>query len=119
MGPGTNYDVITTVPAGTSVKIIGLGPEDKWFLIELAGLEEPAWIHQSLVNLSGSVRGYRQLAAKEITQLPRPGPTPWVKPYLITRPEILNVRLGPGLKYDVITTVPQGTQRHNPWYGPG
>ena len=110
VGPGTNYDVITTVPAGTSVKIIGLGPEDKWFLIELAGLEKQAWIHQSLVELSGSVRGYRQLTTKEVAQLPRPGPLPWAKPYLITLPESMNLRLGPGLRYDVITTVPQGTQ---------
>ena len=110
VGPGTNYDVITTVPAGTSVKIIGLGPEDKWFLIELAGLEEPAWIHQSLVELTGSVRGYRQLSARQITRLPRPGPTPWIKPYLITLPDNMNLRLGPDLGYDVITTVPQGTQ---------
>ncbi len=110
VGPGTNYDVITTVPQGTHVKIIGLGPEDKWFLIELSALEGPAWIHQSLVELSGSVRGYRQLALRELVQLLRPGPNPAARPYLITQPEILNVRLGPGLKYDVITTVPQGTQ---------
>jgi len=110
VGPGTNYDVITTVPQGTHVKIIGLGPEDKWFLIELSALEGPAWIHQSLVELSGSVRGYRQLALRELVQLLRPGPNPAARPYLITQPKILNVRLGPGLKYDVITTVPQGTQ---------
>ena len=110
VGPGTNYDVITTVPQGTHVKIIGLGPEDKWFLIELSALEGPAWIHQSLVELSGSVRGYRQLAPRELVQMLRPGPNPAARPYLITQPEILNVRLGPGLNYDVITTVPRGTQ---------
>ena len=110
VGPGTNYDVITTVPQGTHVKIIGLGPEDKWFLIELSALEGPAWIHQSLVELSGSVRGYRQLAPRELVHLLRPGPNHAARPYLITQPDILNVRLGPGLKYDVITTVPQGTQ---------
>ena len=110
IGPGTNYDVITTVPSGTRVQIIGLGPQDKWFLIELAGLEEPAWIHQSLLELTGSVKGYRQLSARETARLPRPGPTPWVKPYLITLPESMNLRLGPDLDYDVITTVPQGTQ---------
>ena len=110
VGPGTDYDVITTVPQGTHVKIIGLGPEDKWFQIELSVLEGPAWIHKSLVELSGSVRGYRQLALRELVQLLRPGPNPSARPYLITQPEILNVRLGPGLKYDVITTVPQGTQ---------
>ena len=110
VGPGTNYDVITTVPQGTHVKINGLGPEDKWFLIEIPGLEGPAWIHQSLVELSGSVRGFRRLATEELAQLLRPGPHPGVKPYLITQSEFMNVRLGPGLEYDVLTTVPQGTQ---------
>ena len=110
VGPGTYYDVITTVPQGTHVKIIGLGPEDEWFLIELSALEGPAWIHQSLIELSGSVRRYRQLALRELVQLLRPGPNPAARPYLITQPEILNVRLGPGLNYDVITTVPRGTR---------
>ena len=110
VGPGTNYDVITTVPQGTHVKIIGLGPEDKWFLIEFSGLEGPAWIHQSLVKLSGSVRGYRQFSTNQLAQLLRPGPNPGAKPYLITQPDFMNVRLGPGLEYDVITTVPRGTQ---------
>ena len=110
VGPGTNYDVITTVPQGTHVRITGLGPEDKWFQIEFSGLKGPAWIQQSLVELSGSVRGYRQLATKELAQLLRPGPNPGAKPYLITLPDTMNVRLGPGLEYDVITTVPQGTR---------
>ena len=110
VGPGTNYDVITTVPQGTHVRIIGLGPEDKWFLIELSALEGPAWIHQSLVELSGSVKAYRQLALRELVQLLRPGPNPAVRPYLITQPDFMNVRLGPGLEYDVITTVPRGTR---------
>ena len=110
VGPGTDYDVITTVPRGTCVKIIGLGPQDKWFLIELPGLDGPAWISQSLVDVTGSVRRLRQLTTEEIALLPRPGPDSGVRPYLITLPEIINVRLGPGLDYDVITTVPQGTR---------
>jgi uncharacterized protein YraI len=116
-GPGTNYDVITTVPQGTCVKIIGLGPQDKWFLIELPGLDGPAWISQSLVDVTGSVRRLRQLTTEDIALLPRPGQNVGVKPYLITQPEIINVRLGPGLDYDVITTVPQGT--HGTIYGMG
>ena len=102
--------MITTVPRGTCVKIIGLGPQDKWFLIELPGLDGPAWISQSLVDVTGSVRRLRQLTTEEIAFLPRPGPDSGVRPYLITLPEIINVRLGPGLDYDVITTVPQGTR---------
>ena len=110
VGPGTDYDVITTVPLGTCVKIIGLGPQDKWFLIELPGLDGPAWISQSLVEVTGTVTGLRLLTTQEIALLPRPGQDGGVRPYLITLPEIMNVRLGPGLEYDVITTVPQGTR---------
>ena len=31
-------------------------------------------------------------------------------PQAVTQPEIMNARLGPGLAYDVITTLPQGTR---------
>ncbi len=44
-------------------------------------------------------------------------------PYAITLPEQMNVRSGPGLTYDIVTTVPQGTQAKivgiapdNEWY---
>ena len=109
VGPGIDYDVITTVPQGTCVKVIGIGPEEDWLLIELPGLEEPAWLHQDLVELSGSIWGFRPLTTQEISLLPRPGQNVGVRPYLITLPDIMNVRLGPDLDYDVITTVPQGT----------
>ena len=114
-GPGSECDVITTVPQGTRAKIIGLGPQNKWFLIELPALDGPAWIHQSLTEVVGSVRGFRRLTTEEIGLLPRPGRDGGVKPFAITLPEIMNVRLGPGLEYDVITTVPQGTRA--PIYG--
>ncbi len=44
-------------------------------------------------------------------------------PQAVTAPEIMNARLGPGLAYDVITTLPQGTRANiigvdprNEWY---
>ena len=114
-GPSSEYDVLTTVPQGTRAKIIGLGPENKWFLIELPGLDGPAWIHQSLAEVVGSVWGIRKIAKGELELLPRPGRDGGNRPVVITLPEIMNVRLGPGLEYDVITTVPQGTRA--PIYG--
>ena len=109
IGPGSDYDVLTTVPRGTRAKIIGLGPQNRWFLVQMPGLDGPAWIHQSLTEVDGSVRGIRRIAADELERLPRPGWDAGVKPVAITLPEVMNVRVGPGIEHDVITTVPQGT----------
>ena len=114
-GPDSEYDVLTTVAQGTRAKIIGLGPQDRWFLIELPGLDGPAWIHQSLTEVVGSVWGIRRITTEELELLPRPGRDGGKRPVVITLPEIMNVRLGPGLEYDVLTTVPQGTRA--PIYG--
>ena len=114
-GPDSEYDVLTTVAQGTRAKIIGLGPQDRWFLIELPGLDGPAWIHQSLTEVAGSVWGIRRITTEELELLPRPGRDGGKKPVVITLLEIMNVCLGPGLEYDVLTTVPQGPRA--PIYG--
>ncbi|MYC21008.1 MAG: hypothetical protein F4X62_05945, partial [Caldilineaceae bacterium SB0662_bin_25] len=44
------------------------------------------------------------------TPLPSYSPQQYQAPLAITVPEIMNVRSGPGLTYDIVTTVPAGTQ---------
>ena len=115
-GPDSEYDVLTTVAQGTRAKIIGLGPQDRWFLIELPGLNGPAWIHQSLTGSCWlGVGGSGGLRRRSLNCCRDRGRDGGKKPVVITLPEIMNVRLGPGLEYDVFTTVPQGTRA--PIYG--
>ena len=106
LGPGLDYEVITTVPAGTSASIYGRDPIDDWFQVQIEGIDGMVWIYQELTTVEGSLDGVRFLEQWEIDLIARPGDGPLA----ITTPDILNVRSGPGLDYDILTTVPKGTQ---------
>ena len=109
LGPDLGYDVVTTVPQGTQATIIGIGPQNEWYQVDLDELNIPGWIFQDMTELDGSLEGVRQVTAEEIAQLPISGAA-GSRPLAVTQPEIMNVRLGPGLDYDVVTTVPHGTE---------
>ena len=105
-GPGLDYEVITTVPEGTRASIYGRDPLDDWFQVQIEGVDGMVWIYQDLTTVEGSLDGVRLLQQWEIDLIARPGDGPLA----VTTPDILNVRSGPGLDYDILTTVPKGTQ---------
>ena len=109
LGPGLAYDVITTLPQGTRANIIGVDPRGEWYQVELTGLDIPVWIYQSLVNVEGSLANVPTVSAEELAKLPISGAT-GSRPIATIQPEVMNVRIGPGIDYDVLTTLPQGTQ---------
>ncbi len=110
-GPGLTYDIVTTVPAGTQGTIVGTDPDNDWYQVEIVGVEGQVWIYQDLTTLVGSLVGVKQYTALEITQLTTGTPTgDGTAPLAITIPELMNVRTGPGLTYNIVTTVPVGTQ---------
>ena len=109
LGPGLAYDVITTLPQGTRANIIGVDPRGEWYQLELSHIEIPVWIYQSLASVEGSLDNVPQVPANELAQLPISG-APGSRPVAVIQPEIMNVRLGPELDYEVLTTLSQGTQ---------
>ena len=60
-GPGTEYPVVTVTERGTLAKIIGIGPQDQWYQVELESLDQPVWLFQGLTELVGSLDGIQQL----------------------------------------------------------
>ena len=108
-GPGLAYDVITTLPQGTRANIIGVDPRGEWYQLELSHIEIPVWIFQSLASVEGSLDNVSQVSAAELALLPISG-APGSRPVAVIQPEVMNVRLGPELDYEVLTTLPQGTQ---------
>ena len=86
-------------PQGTQGRIFGIDPVDDWFQIELEGLDTLVWVYQDLTTVIGSLAGVKWVTAAEIAMLPA----------AITQPALLNARAGPGLTYDILTTVPAGT----------
>ena len=109
LGPGLAYDVITTLPQGTRANIIGVDPRGEWYQLDLSHIEIPVWIFQSLANVEGSLDNVSQVSAEDLALLPISG-APGSRPLAVTQPEVMNVRLGPELDYEVLTTLPQGTQ---------
>ena len=109
-GPGLTYDIVTSVPAGTQATIVGIDPDNEWYQVEIDGVEGQVWIYQGLTTLQGSLAGVKQYTALEIAQLIGTPAADGSVPLAITVPITMNVRTGPGLTYDVVRVVPQGTQ---------
>ena len=115
-GPGTEYDIVTTVAQGTQSEIIGIGPQDEWFLVELDGLDEPAWIYQDLTTVVGSLAGVRRVASWQVGQ--PSSDTEVERPIAVTYPSLVNVRVGPGESYNVLKAIGQGTRARIMGIGP-
>ena len=96
-GPGLEYDVITTLPQGTRANIIGVDPKEEWYQLELSHIEIPVWIYQDLAVVEGSLDALRQVPIEELAQLPISGAI-GSRSVAVTQPEIMNVRLGPGVR---------------------
>ena len=109
-GPGLNYDIVTTVPAGTQATIVGIDPDNEWYQVEIDGVDGQVWIYKGLTTLVGSLLGVKQFTAAEIALLHGGDGADGAVPLAITVPITMNVRAGPGLTYDVVRVVPQGTQ---------
>ena len=113
-GPGLDYEILTTVTKGTQATIIGIGPNSQWYMVTLDALDRPAWLYASLTTVNGFLGGVKQYTLAELngyTYTEVGGTdTCGANPYAITTPAIMNVRNGPGLSYDIVTTVVQGTR---------
>ena len=107
-GPGTEFEIITTVAKGTRAEILGIDPQEEWLLVELDSLAEPAWIYRELTTVVGSLAGVRRIGSGQVNQ-PKT-PTNVDRPVAVTYPALANVRVGPGLTYGILKAVSQGTR---------
>ena len=57
LGPGTEYEIVRSVPRVTRARVLGLGRWDDWYLVEIDGIYGRVWICQGLTVLSGSLTG--------------------------------------------------------------
>ncbi len=69
-GPGTNYPVVVSVAAGTTLEIVGLNPGSTWYQVRVPDREEPAWVFANLTVLSGSLESVPQLADTDLPPVP-------------------------------------------------
>lgn len=70
-GPGTNYGVITTLPAATSYPVTG--QNSGWYTIDYLG--QVGWLASSVTTLSGPCNGLPFVEAPAVAQPTSPPPT--------------------------------------------
>ena len=99
LGPGIDYEVLTTLPQGTQVEIVGIDPSGEWLQVELDGLTSLGWLYRDLVQVDCPLVNVRRITETEISQ----------QPAGLTQPYALFAYSGPGLAYDIVATIPRGT----------
>ncbi|HMN31202.1 MAG TPA: SH3 domain-containing protein, partial [Caldilineaceae bacterium] len=65
----TNYPVVTTVRAGTTLPILSLAPNGDWYKVKLDGVAE-AWIAAALAKTSGALDGVAKLTTDQLPAAP-------------------------------------------------
>lgn len=71
-GPGTNYPVVASAPAGSRYEVIGINAARDWYQIRLPNRQEPAWIFASLTTVSGDLESVPEVPAAAIPAPPAP-----------------------------------------------
>ncbi|MEO7910130.1 MAG: SH3 domain-containing protein [Roseiflexaceae bacterium] len=109
-GPGTNYDKVDALPAGTPLQV--LAQIDGWYQAR-TNHNRIIWIAAELLNLDSAVADFLPVA----TNIPTPPPA---KIGLATA-EGLNLRDGPGTSYIGMTKLKSGSQldllaRYGDWF---
>ena len=99
LGPALEYEVLTTLPQGTQVNIVGIDPSGEWLQVELDGMTSLGWLYRDLVQVDCLLVNVRRITEREITLVPA----------AITQPYALYAYSGPGLAYDTVAVLPRGT----------
>lgn len=69
-GPGTNYNIVTSLSAGTSLEILALNSAGDWYQVRVPGLNDPAWVFASLTTATGPVASLPHLGADKLPAAP-------------------------------------------------
>lgn len=69
-GPGTNYAIASSVPAGTALPILARNAAGDWYQVRLTGEAEPVWVYVALTRVVGAVDSLPTLGAEELPAAP-------------------------------------------------
>lgn len=106
-GPGTTYDEVGQLTAGTQLAIVGKNEDGAWWQVCCLN-DQPVWVFGELVAAQGAVDAVA--LAANIPPSPTPTATPRPKPVAVVLNPRVNVRSGPGTDFDVVAQAPQGAR---------
>ena len=106
-GPGTDFDTVGALPAGSTVAVIGQNEAGDWWQIGFeAGLDGKGWVSAEVVEFVG------EAAAVPVVEAPTLDPTdqPTGAVFTIDIPAGgVNVRAGPGLDFELLGQLEAGS----------
>jgi uncharacterized protein YraI len=94
-GPGTNHPVITTLPKGIKINVVG--KEGYWLKVESKHGDKPGYIDEQFARLETTAK----------TPAPKAATTTSAAGAYRTLKDV-DLREGPGTKYKVVTKLPAG-----------
>ncbi len=69
-GPGTNYNIVTSLSAGTTLEVLALNQTGDWYQVNVPGLSNPAWVFANLTTASGPVSTLARLGTDQLPAAP-------------------------------------------------
>ena len=105
-GPGVGHSILTTVKGGTNLAVTAIQYGGTWYQVETSA--GTGWINRHYTAKRGDFTGIAH-TGEPADSGPQPAIPPGA-PYLILNTAYLNVRTGPGVGHDILTTLPGGTR---------
>ena len=111
-GPGVGHEIMTAVRGGAELVVTGIDRGRVWYQVETSA--GTGWVNSHFTVGRGDFSDVPQIGQSAI---------PDGAAHLVVNTAFLNVRSGPGVNHDIITTVPGGTEllvlsiyADNTWY---
>lgn len=96
-GPSARHDIVTTVPGGAKLAVLGIAPDRVWY--EVATAAGNGWVHSRYTVGRGDFSNVKRYQDALRGDMPR----------ALVNTSYLNIRTGPGAGHSIITNVPGDT----------
>lgn len=94
-GPGVGYSIVAVIYQGQSVTLLGRNANNAWVKVQTTSGQQ-GWVNALLITTNAAIGGLPLAAVPELT------------PTAVITTGALNMRMGPGVQYGVVTAVSQG-----------
>ena len=106
-GPGTGHSILTSVRGGAELAVSAIDSGGVWYQVETSA--GTGWVNSNYTVGRGEFSGVPIIGAPAETGMVDQPSIPAGAAHLVVNTAFLNVRSGPGVRYDIVTTVAGGT----------